>query len=170
MEQIKVGQMVDAPKDKVWSILADFDGVYKSNPYVMKSYTLNEQSRGLGAERHCELNADGSSYSQERIVEWHEGEGYAIEMHGGTNLPPVNDLRVALQVEAIDEVRSRIFMIFNYCPKWGILGQMMNPIVFKPLLRPIAKNTLLGFKHHIETGQNVESTETLKSTTVTSAT
>ena len=69
---------INAPKEKVWEILADFSGIYKWAPLVTNSTSITADNSGLGCERTCEIQNMGSII--ERVTEWNEGEGYKIEV------------------------------------------------------------------------------------------
>jgi len=64
---------INATKEKVWEVLADFGGIYRWNPGVRHSYSTSESSHGLLATRHCDL-LEGDDYLDEQILEWREGE------------------------------------------------------------------------------------------------
>ena len=46
---------INAPKDRVWAILADLGAVQRFHPGVKKSYYSTTQKEGVGASRVCEL-------------------------------------------------------------------------------------------------------------------
>ena len=46
---------INAPKEKVWDILADFGNIYLFNPGVPKSYLTSDQQVGVGTTRHCDV-------------------------------------------------------------------------------------------------------------------
>ena len=43
---------IDAPKEKVWEVLADLGGIYKWNPGVVHSHSTSDSTGGEGAMRH----------------------------------------------------------------------------------------------------------------------
>ena len=43
---------INATKEKVWEVLADFGGIYRWNPGVRHSYATSEAGHGLLATRH----------------------------------------------------------------------------------------------------------------------
>lgn len=154
---------VNANKDQSWKILADFAGISVFNPSVPKSYAINGSSHtGLGAERRCELNDDGSNYVEERIVRFVDGKEYDVDIYGGTQLPPLNNFLVTLGVESISANQTRIYAKASYQPKFGPLGIVMNMVMIKPFLTKAFNGILLGFKHHVETGSLVQSFGTLQ--------
>ncbi len=59
---------IDAPKEKVWEIIADLGGVRNFHPGVKKSYYTSDNSKGLRASRICEFLPGGSV--EESATEW----------------------------------------------------------------------------------------------------
>ena len=60
---------INAPKEKVWEVLAELGDVYKWNPGVSHSYSTSESSQGEGVTRHCDLQSSGRNigYLEERL-------------------------------------------------------------------------------------------------------
>ncbi len=162
MAQVIAEQRINRPKGVVWNKIAGFSDTANANPYVYKSYPANDQANGKGAIRHCELNADGSEYSQEQIVGWVDGESYQVQMVGGTNPPPVDNLLIELSVEAINPQASYLRMFFDYQPRWGFIGNIMNRLIISRMLKKVAQNVLTGYRVHIETDQKIQSMEMMQ--------
>ena len=91
---------VDAPVARVWDIIADFGGVYRYSPGVKQSKTLSANNEGVGAERICHLAPSG--VIKERILEWHEGERYSLEIYEGKGTPPFKTALATLAVKPHD--------------------------------------------------------------------
>jgi carbon monoxide dehydrogenase subunit G len=75
---------IDAPREKVWTILANIGSVQDYSPGVVKSYYTSEIKEGVGTSRHCDLLPTGTV--EERIVNWRDGEQYSIEIYDGTEV------------------------------------------------------------------------------------
>ena len=43
---------INAPKEKVWNVLADFGGIINYNPNLKDSYSTSKANGGIGATRH----------------------------------------------------------------------------------------------------------------------
>jgi carbon monoxide dehydrogenase subunit G len=145
---------INAPKEKVWEILADFGGVYKFNPNVPKSYCTSTANGGLGATRHCDLAFKGAAI-EERIVEWREGQSYTIEIYEGKNTPPFKTATASISVRK-DGNGSIVSGTFEYTMKCGPLGALMDKLMMQPQFSQAWSRLFAGLKHYAETGEPVE--------------
>ena len=57
---------INAPKEKVWEVLADFGAVSNWAPTILESRSTTEANGGVGAERTCKHQKMGDI--EERIV------------------------------------------------------------------------------------------------------
>ncbi len=81
MTHIKESIRINATKDKVWELLADFGGIIKFHPGLRDSYSTSTKKGGVGASRHCDLLPAGSV--EERVVEWKDGEEMLVQIFDG---------------------------------------------------------------------------------------
>ncbi len=142
---------IHATKETVWEVLADFGGIYRWNPGVRHSYSTSEASHGLLATRHCEL-LNGDDYLDEDILEWHDGEGFKVNIYE-TNLPLHRNV-VEFSVEA-DGSGTIVTVAPDYALKYGLLGRLFNHIVVRRQFKKGMEDLLAGLKYHIETGELV---------------
>lgn len=155
--------IVSGDKEKVWNTLADFAGVSVFHPIVRKSYAINgTPNTGLGAERTCELSDDGKKFMNERIVRFVDGKEFDVEVSGGNQQAPVNNLIATVGIESLNDNLHRIYLKMSYQPKFSIFGKILDLVMIKPLISKSINAVLVGFKHHIETGQPIQSVRTLK--------
>ena len=84
MENFSTETTIQAPRATVWATLADFGGIYRWNPGVVKSWSTSDLGEGVGASRHCDLG--GRKYLDEDIVEWVPEEKLTVRVTD-TNLP-----------------------------------------------------------------------------------
>lgn len=73
---------IDAPREKVWDVIADLGSVSVWNPTLSNSYYTSEAKEGVEAARQCDFPDGG--YVKERIVEWRPGEGFTLDIYEGT--------------------------------------------------------------------------------------
>jgi carbon monoxide dehydrogenase subunit G len=144
---------INASQQKVWDILADFGGIYKFNPGVSKSYSTSTANGGVGATRHCDLLPAGAV--EERIIEWHEGRDYKIEIYKGKGAPPFKTAVGHLKVQP-DGSGSKVSMHFHYSLKFGFIGSLMDRLLVKNQFSKAVPGILAGLKHYAETGEMVD--------------
>lgn len=161
MTQIHLERRIHAPKERVWEVLANFSGVSLYNPSVPNSYTLNAQHTGLGAERRCEFDAEGSKFIDERIIGWQEGQSYDVEIFDGNQIPPVKNLVATLAVQELGN-DSIVSFTFSYTPKFGPIGILMNIFMLQRLMTRVGNGILAGLDHYVTTGETVSSFSILK--------
>ena len=139
---------IDAPPDKVWSVLADLGSIYKWNPGVAKSHTTSELTQGEGATRHCDL--DDKNYLKERAFDWREGESFKIDVFEST-LPLASNIVTFRVAPAGDG--TRVSVTADYKLKFGPVGALMDLLFAKRQFQQAFDGMMAGLKHHIETGE-----------------
>lgn len=145
---------IQASKETVWTALADFGGVWKYNPAVNSSRSLTAANEGVGAERHCDLAFAGAAVD-ERIVEWDDNGSYVVEIYDGKKLPPIKNVLARLTVKESGG-SSIVTAKMDYETKLGPIGSVMDRFMISPKFGKAFSGMLVGLKHHIETGSNVE--------------
>jgi len=140
---------IEAPRKKVWQILADIGSVQDYSPGVVRSYYTSPKKQGVDASRHCDLLPAGTV--EERIVEWHDGEEYAIEIYEGTQVPYMGVSHFTLKDNGLV---TTVMQRMDYKPTDdlpnGLKGKSMARLVDR-----IIEGNLLGLKHFVETGEVV---------------
>ena len=140
---------INAPKDKVWAILADLGAVQDYNPNAPKAWYTSEMKEGVGASRHCDLVPMGSV--EERVIAWNEGDSMTIEIYEGKKVP---FLGVADLILKENSDGTTVTMDMDLKPRNKMLGSLLG----KPMTMQISKaveGVLNGLKHHAETGELV---------------
>ncbi len=82
MTKVTGNIQIDAPRDKVWNILADLETVKDYDSEIINAFYISENREGVGAARQCDLPDGG--YIKERITEWNPGQGYSLIVDEGT--------------------------------------------------------------------------------------
>ena len=141
---------IDAPPDKVWSVLADLGSIYKWNPGVAKSHTTSELTQGEGATRHCDL--DDKNYLEERAFDWREGESFKIDIFESSM--PLESNIVSFQIAPAGDT-TRVSVTADYKLKFGIIGTLMDVLFAKRMLQHGFDDMMAGLKYHVETGELV---------------
>ena len=140
---------INAPKTKVWSVLADLGAIENYSPSVTKSYSTSENKQGIGASRHCDLLPMGSV--EEKIIEWDEGESYKIEIFEGKAIP----FKGTGKFELTENGKStNVKMTFEPDMGNGIFGKIMG-FMMKEKMNKMITGVVIGLKHHLETDELV---------------
>ena len=156
MKQVSRQIKINARKEKVWEVLADFGGVSNWAPTVVSAYSTTEANGGVGAGRHCEVKSLGSI--EERIAEWDEGRSYSYDIVDGVPAP-MKYARNTVSVRPDGDGTLVIFAL-EFEMKFGPVGALLERLAIRPLLRKTLTGTLAGLKHHVETGEVIgEDTE-----------
>jgi len=141
---------INAPKEKIWNILADLGGVVKFHPFVTKSHYTSEQKEDVGASRYCFI-VPGMELNEE-VVNWQPGTSYTVKGQlSGEQVPPVEDLKGTLSVKAESEgVHASMTMEYQFAGDASMEKEVQGQ--FQMMLDGI----LLGLKHHAQTGEEVD--------------
>jgi carbon monoxide dehydrogenase subunit G len=146
--------LINAPKAKVWEVLADIGNVSKLSKGVVKSYLTSDKKNGLDATRHCDLAQFGAQV-EERITAWKEGESMTINIYERKNLPLMVDVNGSFELKEEGD-KTRLIGVFEY-KMTNFIGTIMNTFVMKPANKKGWRSFLAGVKHHIETGEEITS-------------
>ncbi len=135
MPRFSTSVNINAPKEKVWEVLADLGSIYKWNPGVSQSHSTSPETEGEGAMRHCDLqNAKGGSigYLEERAFDWRDGEGFAIDVYE-SNLP-IKRNHVRFDLESNGE-SAVVTITPDYALKFGPVGVLADLLFARPQLK-----------------------------------
>ncbi|MCI0633822.1 MAG: SRPBCC family protein [Actinobacteria bacterium] len=152
MDKVERQVLIEAPVDKVWSVLADFGNVAPWAPTIPASRLLTEATGGVGAERTCTHEA-GFEVT-ERVVEWNEGRDFSYDVYG---LPtPIESLRVTWAIRAQD---NATMVTLTLRPEIGsgppgLTTEALEVGVRENFNTEMGLN-LAGLRYHIETGRIV---------------
>jgi len=152
MTQITSSIRINAPKDRVWAVLADLGGIQRYNPMVKKSFYNTSEKHGVGAGRVCELLPMGQL--EETAVKWSEGQSYTLEVRPLKGMPPMKDVQATLSVSE-DGDATVVDLDMSYSLKFGPLGALMDALMVRPQFSKAAPNIIKGLKHFVETGEEV---------------
>ena len=152
---------IDAPKEKVWEVLADFSGVANWAPTIKESTSTTEANGGVNAERSCDHEKMGTIH--ERIVAWDEGNSLSYDVIKG--LPfPMKSLNNIWAVSSLGE-GALVTLTMEFQMKMGLLG-FMPALMARVPMRKEMKVSLAGLKQYVETGEVVVTTRHLAPTSL----
>lgn len=147
---------IDAPKEKVWDVLADLGSIEKWNPGVTSSHSTSTEPGGEGATRHCDIAGPGGKTAQleERALDWREGEGFKIDVYESSLPLESNVVTFALEQSGTGTL---VRISPDYRLKFGPIGSLMDTLMVRRQFEKGVEGMLAGLKHHVETGEDVGS-------------
>ncbi len=146
---------VNAPIDDVWTELADnYIDISKVTTQITNSHAVDgEPTKGPGAARHCDLTFHGRKVAiKERIIDWidtpdHREYTYFVYETKGFPATVYN----TWSVRAADDGTVKLRNVFYFRMKPAAMSRAMFG-----QMSGAAKTGVLGFKHYVETGEQVE--------------
>ncbi len=152
---------INASKEKVWDVLADFGGAANWAPTISESGSTTEANGGVGAERRCKHVKMG--YIEERIVAWEDGRSLSYDVIKG--LPfPMKSMNVTWSVNAAGD-NAIVSGAMEFRMGLGPLGVLPALMARLPMRKEL-QVSLAGLKQYIETGEVVTTTKDLAPTSL----
>ena len=139
---------IDAPPEKVWSVLASLDVLDRYDPGVTKSEILTPLREGPGSARRCELKPGG--WFKERVADWRPNESLSFELFECTL--PVRRLRHSYTLTS-DGAATIVRQRMEYELKFGPLGKLMDALMVRKKWDEGIKGFFTGLKQYVETGR-----------------
>lgn len=149
MSTFAITTTIQAPRAKVWSILADIGTIAAWNPGVVESHLTSDNGHsdghGIGATRYCNLG--GQNYLDEQVVEWEQEQRLTMRITD-TNLPLKEvDIRFTLHE---DTDATAVTVAPEYKMPYGLLGQLLDAVYVRRTYKKGMKSLLEGLKSHAE--------------------
>ena len=147
---------INASKEKVWEVLADFSGAANWAPTILESRSTTEANGGVGAERTCKHVKMGNI--EERIVAWEDGRSLSYDVIKG--LPfPMKSLNNTWAVSTLGD-GALVTLTMDFGMKLGPLG-LLAALMARPPMRKEMGVSLAGLKQYVEKAKVVETTNDL---------
>ncbi len=137
---------INAPKEKVWSVLADLGEVSAWNPVIANSYYTSEDKEGVGAARHCDFPDGG--YVKERATDWKAEDTVRLNIYEGT--VPFDNFYGTYTVRG-DGDSSIVHFALEYDLKSG--GPVDPQEIERQNRDELIPVVLGGLKHYVEIGK-----------------
>lgn len=152
---------INASKEKVWEVLADFSGAANWAPTILESRSTTEANGGVGAERTCKHEKMGNIV--ERIVAWEDGRSLSYDVVKG--LPfPMKSMNLIWSVNAAED-NAMVSAAMEFRMGMGPLGAL-PALMARPMMRKEMQVSLAGLKQYVETGEVVTTTKDLTPTSL----
>jgi carbon monoxide dehydrogenase subunit G len=136
---------IETPADEVWAQLAKLEDIRLWSEAVLDARCEGTTSRGVGAERTCDLR--GGISIRERWLAWDEGRSFTYE---GDGLPGVAQARNHWSVHP-EGPRTLLSSKAEVELKGGRIARLLEPVLERRLKR-VGTRTLAAFKFLVETG------------------
>ena len=147
MIKLEATACIDAPAAVVWEALARIEDIKLWSEAVRDSRCEGELSRGVGAERTCDL-AGGITIT-ERWLAWDDGRSFTYE---GVGLPMIKRARNTWTVKPEGE-RTLLVSNAEVVLKGGRIGRLLEPL-FRLQFARMGPRTLAAFRHLVEEGES----------------
>jgi ligand-binding SRPBCC domain-containing protein len=137
---------IDAPIDRIWTILANVTELAEYDPTVRASELTSANGVGLDAARRVTMR-DGKHWFEERVATFEPNSALAFELTA-CNFP-IRRLRHSYSFAA-DDGRTTVTQVMAYTPKFGPLGRLMDAAILRRSFHAGVKQFLTGLKAHSE--------------------
>lgn len=137
---------VETSGANAWAVLARYADVGDFHPGILRSSAVGEKTEGVGASRYCEL--PGKVAIHERVLEWEEGKSYKYDVYKWKNFP----LKKMLVTFGVRKKPSSSSIWIYQIVEYKLSPAILTPIMKGKLGRSV-RDTLLGYKHYMETGE-----------------
>lgn len=148
MTVLENSSRINAPLEKVWSVLASLDAQDQYDPGTKKSEVVSSSKEGSGSVRKCDLTPGG--WLKEKVVEWRPNESLSFELTECTL--PVRSLKYRYTLTPQGSgtlIRQRM----EYVLKFGPIGKLMDAVMVRKKWDAGIKGFFDGLKVYVETGR-----------------
>src|SRR5437764_1014105 len=139
---------IDAPPERVWSVLASLDALDRYDPGVAKSEIVTPLREGPGSARRCELKPGG--WFKEKVTDWNPNTSLSFELFECTL--PVRRLKHSYTLSP-DGPGTVVRQRMEYELKFGPLGNLMDALMVRKRWDAGIKGFFAGLKHYVEAGR-----------------
>ena len=116
---------INAPIDKIWSILTDLELLDKTDPTVKKATLISENKSGLDAKRKV-LMQDGKNWFDEKITIFKPNEELAYQLTDCSF--PIKALKHTYSFQKNGD-QIKVQQVMEYTVKFGVLGILLDKMM-----------------------------------------
>ncbi len=125
--------VIDAPVDRVWSVITDINLLHNVNPGVMKATGAMDR---LNATRTCEIvNGGRKGTMTERLIELEPNKRtvWTIESDTMGMSKLLSGTRFIFHLERMDDQRTRVTSETHYAPA-NLMARVMNALMMRRMI------------------------------------
>ena len=137
---------IDAPIDRIWSILTDLELLDKTDPTVKKATLISEIKTGLHAKRKV-LMQDGKNWFDEMITVFNPNEKLVYQLTDCSF--PIKGLKHTYSFEIIGN-QTKVQQVMEYTVKFGLIGVLLDKIMIGKQFNSGINLFLSGLKTYAE--------------------
>lgn len=137
---------IDAPIDRIWSILTDLELLDKTDPTVKKATLISEIKTGLHAKRKV-LMQDGKNWFDEMITVYNPNERLVYQLTDCSF--PIKGLKHTYSFEIIGN-QTKVQQVMEYTVKFGLTGLLLDKIMIGKQFNSGINLFLNGLKTYAE--------------------
>ncbi len=145
MSELKHEIKINAPKDQVFSTLANLELVQKYNPGVVSAKYITPTHSGVGAARECDLGKDG--IVREKVTRFEDGKSITMELY--EHNWPLEFMHWTTQVQAQGNT-TLVTQTMQYKVKFGLIGTLLDKLMMKNKLNSTLDTVFNSMKDYIE--------------------
>lgn len=138
--------LIDAPIDKIWTVLATPDLLEKYDPTIRKSSVISKLTTGCGAKRKIEM-MDGKNWFEEVLTVSNQNESLTYELTACSF--PIHNLKHTYGFRRLKD-QTKVFQIMEYTVKFGLLGKLMDLVLIRKQSDAGIKKFFAGLKNYVE--------------------
>lgn len=137
---------INAPVEKIWSILTDLELLDKTDPTVKKSTLISENKTGLDAKRKV-LMQDGKNWFDEKITVFKPNEELVYQLTDCSF--PIKGLKHTYSFQKKGG-STKVQQTMEYTVKFGLLGVLMDKMMIGKQFNTGINKFLNGLKEYSE--------------------
>lgn len=137
---------INAPIEKIWSILTDLELLEKTDPTVKKASLISDNKTGLNAKRKV-LIKDGKNWFDEKITVFKPNEELVYQLTDCSF--PIKSLKHTYNFQ-VNGNYTKVLQVMEYTVKFGILGLLMDKMIIGKQFNSGINKFLTGLKDYAE--------------------
>jgi len=137
---------INAPIEKIWSILTDLELLDKTDPTVKKVTLISSTKTGLEAKRKV-LMQDGKNWFDEKITVFKPNEELVYQLTDCSF--PIKGLKHTYSFQKIGN-QTKVQQEMEYTVKFGVLGILLDKMMIGKQFNSGINKFLNGLKTYAE--------------------